>query len=112
MKREALHPQSQTCILIGNTENEKGYTLLDPFTLRTYIESKVQFEEGPFQDIQHDEVEFSTPHPPLDDEKDSESYTHESLDFDSDDSDDSDDLDDSYIDSIDQRYQTLIPKWD
>jgi hypothetical protein len=46
-KREALIPQSTTCIFVGYRDGVKGYRLLDPSTNKLIVEHIVQFEESP-----------------------------------------------------------------
>ena len=52
--------------MLGYDEYAKGYKIIDPSSQKTFIETSVEFEEDPMQEIELVKGECS--HPPLNDD--------------------------------------------
>ena len=62
-KRKALKPQSQEFLLVGYSEDSKGYKLINLSTNKSFIERSVQFQEEPLAAVEVGES--SSPPKPL-----------------------------------------------
>ena len=59
--------------MVGYAEYEERYNLFDPSSHKTFIERRVQFEEGSMQEIELVKGECS--HPPLHDDVSDDSFS-------------------------------------
>ena len=62
-KRNALQPQIQEYLFVGNYEDSKGYNLINLSTNKYFIEISVRFQEEPLVDVEVGES--SSPPDPL-----------------------------------------------
>ena len=45
-KRKKLDPESEKCILVGYSLEQKGYKFFNPFTWKVYVSRDVVFDES------------------------------------------------------------------
>ena len=62
-KRKALQPKSKECLMVGYSEETKGYKLFETSTCKKFVERSVKFEEERIPNFELALGECSSPQP-------------------------------------------------